>query len=133
MSKLWCKCGHVISDVAYACPTEAKILGDKAYEKFDRGFVTDVKNFLDSIRQNRRSDWIANHFGEIYPNDLPDHEIISDLMMIHLSRNTLCISECEACGRIWVQSGFESNHYRSFSADDEDGYLAHLSFVFKNT
>ena len=98
MSKMQCKCGHVISDVVCPCATEADVIGDTAYEHFDRDFTRDVADFLAATRKNRRSDWIVEHFGKIYPSDLPDAEIISDLLTANFRKYAVSIAECENVG-----------------------------------
>ncbi|MBN8599830.1 MAG: hypothetical protein J0M26_02180 [Planctomycetes bacterium] len=80
MSQMQCKCGHIISDAVCPCVTEADVIGDAAYERFDRDFTRDVTDFLASVHEGRRNDWLVENFGAIYPNDLPDAEIISDLL-----------------------------------------------------
>lgn len=123
-----CKCGHVISDVVCPCPTEADVIGDTAYERFDREFTHDVAGFLAAIREGKRTEWIAEHFGVIYPHDLPDAEIISDLLTANFRRYAISMAECEQCGRLWLQRRVDENHYRSF-APDNGGYESHLAVV----
>ncbi|MEM9537625.1 MAG: hypothetical protein AAGA40_18370 [Cyanobacteria bacterium P01_E01_bin.45] len=42
MSKLQCKCGHIISDVVYPCPTEAGCIGQSMFEELESRLVADV-------------------------------------------------------------------------------------------
>lgn len=128
MSKMQCKCGHIISDVVCPCVTEADVIGDAAYERFDRDFTRDVTDFLASVHEGRRNDWLVENFGAIYPNDLPDAEIISDLLTANFRKYAVSMAECEKCGRLWLQRRVGENHYRSF-APDEGGYESHLAIV----
>ncbi len=128
MSKIQCKCGHVISDVACPCATEADVIGDTAYEHFDRDFTHDVASFLASTRENRRSEWIVERFGTIYPTNLPDAEVISDLLTANFRNYAVSIAECEKCGRLWLQRRVNENDYRSF-IPDEGGYELHFAIV----
>lgn len=126
MSKIQCKCGHLISNVVHPCPTEAHLIGTVAYEKFERKFVSDVGRFLDAIRNGRRSEWLSERFGDTCPRDLTDSEVISDLLTANQQEHALSVAECEQCGRLWVQSGVGNNQYRSF-APDEGGFGRHFA------
>ena len=128
MSKMRCKCGHIISHVVCPCPTEANVIGHKAYEVIDRGFTKEVSDFLTSVRNGNRSQWIVERFGDVYPKEITDSEVISDLLSCHYTMHSLRLSECETCGRIWIQEGTEENAYRSF-VPDEGGYGRHLLIV----
>lgn len=112
-----CKCGHIISDSVCPCPTEANVVGHVAYEVLDRGFTDDVASFLEAVRNGQRDAWIDARFDPIYPKTLSDSEIISDILSCHYVNHSLRLSECEKCGRLWLQEGPELNSYRSFVPD----------------
>ena len=126
MSKMPCKCGHVISDVVCPCPTEADVIGHIAYERFDEDFTQKVEAFLKAIREGRREEWIATNFSEVYPGNQSDADIISDIVSSSFHAQALCMAECENCGRLWLQRGVELNEYRSF-VPDEGGFQRHLA------
>lgn len=132
MSKMQCRCGHVISDFASPCVTEARVIGDTAFEHFETDFSRQVAAFLASTRDNTRAEWLVEHFGEIYPSDLPDAEVISDLLDSSLRKYAVSMAECERCGRLWLQRKVGQNLYRSF-APDEGGYESHLADVSSST
>ena len=129
MSKLQCKCGHVISDGVYPCPTEARCFSQAVHEVLERKFTADVSAFLAAVRSGCRNAWLVKTFGDIYPKDLSDAEVISDLLSILYYNNSLRISECEQCGRLWIQNEVDDIHYRSFSPDDGDGYCQHFMYT----
>ena len=130
MSKMRCQCGYTISDTVCPCPTEAAVVGDIAYELLDRDFTKDVADFLCAIQNGNRDLWIAQRFNAVYPKNLPDSDVISDLLSYHYSTHSLRLSECEACGRLWIQQAPDENGYRSF-APDEGAYGRHLMVVGK--
>ena len=70
-------------------------------------------------------EWIVERFNQSYPKEISDSEVISDLLSCHYLNHSLRLSECDACGRLWIQQGPEENAYRSF-APDEGGYGRHL-------
>jgi len=126
MSKMQFRCGHVISDVASPCVTEARVIGDTAFEHFETDFSRHVAALLASTRDNTRAEWLVEHFGEVYPSDLPDAEIISDLLTSSFLKYAASMAECEQCGRLWLQRNVGQNLYRPF-APDEGGYESHFA------
>ncbi len=117
-----------MSDVVCPCATEADVIADTAYEYFNGEFTRDVAAFLASTRENKRNEWIVEHFGAIYPTDLPDAEIISDLLTSNFRKYAVSIAECANCGRLWLQRCVDENDYRSF-APDEGEYQSHFAVV----
>jgi hypothetical protein len=128
MSSLACKCGHIIKDTVCPCPTEADVVGHTAYEVLDKGFTRDVASFLEAVRNGTRDEWIDAHFSAVYPKYVSDSDVISDILSSHYMAHSLRLSECEKCGRVWIQEGPESNSYRSFTPDAGE-YGRHLSIV----
>jgi len=128
MSKLRCQCGHTISDSVYPCPTEAAVIGNKAYEILDRAFTEEVADFLAASKNGNREGWVIKRFGDGYPKDISDSEVISDLLTYHFMKHSLVLSECEMCGRMWLQREPGENAYRSF-VPDEGGFGRHLMVV----
>jgi hypothetical protein len=128
MSSLACKCGHTIKDNVCPSPTEADVVGHTAYEVLDREFTRDVDSFLAAVRNGTRDEWINAHFNAVYPKSLSDSEVISDILSSHYVAHSLRLSECEKCGRLWIQEGPEENSYRSF-VPDVGNYGRHLLIV----
>ena len=106
--------------------TEAKIIGDAVYDEFQQHFTRDVAALLAAVRGNRRNEWLVETFGAVYPDDMPDAEVIADLLMVDFRRYALSIAECERCGRLWLQRRVDENSYRSFVPDD-GGYGRHFA------
>lgn len=128
MSKMLCRCGHAISDSSCPCPTEASVIGDLAYDTFDRVFTHRVNGFLDAVRDGRRRDWIVAELSPQYPLQDSDGEVISALLTATLFNYCLGLAECPKCGRLWIQRGIGVSNYRSFSPDDS-GFDGHLSAI----
>lgn len=117
MSKMGCVCGAIISDVVGPCATEGEVLGDQPDEQFYRDFTASLTGFLEAVREGRRDAWLIQKFGEIYPRDLPDSEVIGDILMVTRRPYILSIAECGACGRLHVQRAPELNQYVTFAPD----------------
>jgi hypothetical protein len=77
-----------------------------------------VDSLLTAIRAGRRTEWLTERFGERYPNDLSDGEVIADVLLSVLSERVLSITECGRCGRVWIQRKPQTNEYWSFAPDD---------------
>jgi hypothetical protein len=117
MSTMTCVCGHIISDVVCPCPTEGLVIGDQDYDHFDRDFTSQVASFLEAVREGRREKWLTEHFSSIYPRNLPDAEVISDILSWTQFSYVLSIAECESCGRLHVQVAPGINEYLTFAPD----------------
>lgn len=126
-----CRCGHAISDTVCPCPTEARIIGDVAYDCFDDAFAQRVDAFLTAVRSGKRCDWINKHFSTQYPQDDTDGAIISSILSSTLLDYCLSVAECPQCGRLWLQRGIGVNDYRPFSPDD-NGFGGHLAATPKS-
>ncbi|MEM9537624.1 MAG: hypothetical protein AAGA40_18365 [Cyanobacteria bacterium P01_E01_bin.45] len=91
--------------------------------------ATAISAFLAAVQNGCRNDWLTKTFGDTYPQMLPDAEIIADLMSARFFNNSLSMSECEQCGRLWIQKELDSPHRRSFSPDDNSGYGRHFAYT----
>ena len=76
---------------------------------------------LGTRRIDLRADGTAEFFSPVYPIEVGDEGIVTDIIGVHERRFTLSVAECERCGRLWVQRTAGENSYLSF-APDEPGY-----------
>jgi len=120
MSKLKCKCGHIITDVTDSIPYKGYILPDTKWEDVSSALTDNIDTFIDAIQSNQRLDWIKKHFSvPPYPTDLKDSSIIYDSISNTLLEAKQDIFECENCGRIAIEVG-QTNHFKFFSPDTDD-------------
>jgi hypothetical protein len=125
MSKMKCICGNVISDVVCPCPTEGWLTGDQDRERLQAESFAAIKSFLAALIAGRKEEWIRGFFLPIYPANLGDESVISDIFSYFERRYEKSVAECEQCGRLWVQVRPGENIYRSY-LPDQDGYAAIL-------
>jgi hypothetical protein len=88
-------------------------------------FVRKVNAFL-AARGSSRTQWIDATFGNEYPADLSEGEIIADILHSCEAELSLSIAECSNCGRLWLQEEPGLNQYRSY-APDKPGYSRRLA------
>jgi hypothetical protein len=114
MSKFVCNCGQVISDVKYPSPANFTIFAEQALCTFiaESGRILAELKSADS--DGTRQEWINSKFGEGYPSDASDAEVIEDLMAIKVRSLSVCVVRCDACGRLHIQRETGSNDYAAF-------------------
>ena len=125
MSKLTCRCGNVISDTVYPCPTEGTVTGQEDFERLQDESMKAVGAFVAALLGGRRDEWIRGFFLSGYPTDIPDESVISDIISQFEVKRRKSVAECDRCGRLWVQQRPFENRYRSY-VPDEGGYAAAL-------
>lgn len=128
MGKFCCTCGNVVSDVA--CPNEVTgdVLSDKSAEAFFDALTTITQDYLHHLKVGTVDNWRAQHFNEIYPDDLPGSEMIHDVLTSKLGELSLAMFECDQCARLWVQTKPGVNDYRGYSPDAPDARVKVLGF-----
>jgi predicted RNA-binding Zn-ribbon protein involved in translation (DUF1610 family) len=114
MSKIPCKCGHIIVDQTDSLPYKAGYMRDEEIESYYKRFDA-VEDFLNAIKKGERDLWIYHYFGERYSTDLKDSSIIHDILW----REESTMYQCDNCGRVIIQH-YNSNKFYSFYPDDED-------------
>ncbi len=125
MSKLVCKCGHIISDTLYPSPTEGRLLPQHDDDRIQSTVYNAVGAFFAAVLAGRRSEWIRGFFSDPYPLDIADASVVSDIVDRFERTISRSVAECEQCGRLWVQVTPGRNEYRSYSPD-QPGYAGIL-------
>lgn len=126
MGRMACGCGHVMSDVQAPCPTTGQIAGDVFEEAALRDWVRTVASFLSALRDGRRLDWFKRHPRFVKCADLPDEDIVDDLLDAYRSGRRSAW-ECESCGRLWIQTRPYENEWLCFRPEPDDGYRGILA------
>lgn len=121
MSKMLCVCGVALSDVLYPCPTEGRLFGEQSEEAWRSELATRLASFFDAVHRGSRCQWLEEHLGPEYPQDLADALVIADIVDLSQRRYGLAVAECEGCGRLHVEVAVDKNEFRSFTPD-EPGY-----------
>ena len=113
MSKFVCHCGHVISDVEYPSPVSGSILTEKAIARLIAASAKELADLLHHSAESRK-EWVRSRFGDGYPADASDTEILEDLLAQQIQLLSYSTIRCDLCGRLHVQTQPGSNDYQSF-------------------
>jgi hypothetical protein len=120
MSKLKCLCGHTIVDQANNLRYKADFLPDQNREDFWTDIVNIIKDFNDAKEKGEKENWMKENFTvPPYPIDLPDQEMIWDLIHNSFVDKTRTMFQCETCGRILIQEK-GSERFITFKPDNDD-------------
>ncbi|WP_157505890.1 hypothetical protein [Flavobacterium chungangense] len=116
MGKLGCICGHIIVDQTNNISYKAHFIRDQDLEAIDNQ-VEDINNFINAIKNNERDKWLKKYFdSELYQN-LPDSDVINDIILKYKLKYENEMFLCEKCGRIKIHKGTE-NKFISFLPED---------------
>lgn len=119
MSKLRCKCGHVIADKRNDLLYKASFVPDKLHSVLYEDACRDIALFIQAITTNQREHWISEFFTSSYVGlGLTDEQIIDDVFSRYYSKYHRSIYQCEQCKRIHIQTG-RSNYFSSFLPESE--------------
>jgi hypothetical protein len=117
--RILCRCGHLIVDIADALPYKATIIPDTLWNDMME-WEYKVAEFVLAKAEGNRDAWIIQTFGEQYPRDMHDREIVIDLLsgyFIRHGRDTA--HQCESCGRLWLMKP-SSDRLCAFKPEDDD-------------
>jgi hypothetical protein len=118
MSKLACRCGHIISDTTDGLPYRADFLPNVHEENFFEGLSGAAQSFVAAIAEDDRESWLRRQgFTKAYPRDLPVAEVFSDVVSSLWRKYSRTCYECTACGRLYVQERAQSNAFTSFAPE----------------
>ena len=123
MSKLGCRCGHVIVDQTDSLPYKASLLRDEAENAFWEEVHHALKPLMEAAESGDKAA-IADAYGELAPWVNATDELESRISSIHAQRMST-VYECPICGRLWVQKDGSSKFFSY--VPDEGGYRGILS------
>lgn len=118
MSTLGCICGHIIKDNKYPLSTEGKIICQEDSEQIFSLISKEIAQLFQAIMKGERNNWITQFFGAGYPLELENASVIHDIFL-RLFEPTLVITQCESCGRLWVQEEPSATNYRPFKPESD--------------
>lgn len=118
MSKLGCPCGHTISDTTDSLPYKGDVLPDEHHIEFFE-VADQIASYIQAARTGATSAWLKEQgFAKPYIDlKLSDADIVNDLIHTRFLRLIRSIYECEACGRIHIETS-NANRFRSYAPDN---------------
>lgn len=123
MSKLTCRCGHVIRDQTDQLPFKASIIRDQDEDRLLGRVGAAATELVTAAKEGRIDQLIEERFGTNWRPSFRDavEEIVTQPFIDEMS----IAYECEACGRIWLNRK-GTHHFHSFSSDNDryEGLLA---------
>ncbi|POA31873.1 hypothetical protein C1884_09690 [Pseudomonas sp. GW460-R15] len=123
MSKLGCKCGHVITDQTDSSPYKASLLRDEVENEFWDEVHRELKPLVEAAESGDKAA-IAEAFGEFAPWISATDELQGRISSIYIHRMSTAY-ECQNCGRLWVQKD-ASDRFVSY-VPEEGAYGAILA------
>jgi hypothetical protein len=119
MSKLGCRCGHVIADQTDALAYKAMIIPDQADEAVWGGIGAAAQSLMAAAAAGEILSWLRQHgFADGYPANLPPDQILSDFISSLLRQHTRIGYECTACGRLYLEMPGNPNHFIAYQPED---------------
>ena len=111
MARYTCACGHHWSDTTsrfdgYICWTHGEV---------EEALVRDLWSFAQACQAGRRAEWLTGYFGTIYPHDIGDESVASDIFGAVSQQFSAAVFRCPACGRLMVNE--EGERWRGYAPD----------------
>lgn len=112
MSKLKCKCGHVILDQSEISREKLCIVQSADLEKYRAALFGKIDTLILASEKNNLQEWIRQNFTvPPYPTNLQNTEMLSDLEAGFASTFFKTVYKCSKCERLWLQSDENSDIY----------------------
>jgi hypothetical protein len=116
MSKLGCKCGHVITDQTDSLPYKASLLRDEVENEFWDEVHRELKPLVESAESGDKAA-ISDALGQFSPWFSDADNLQDRISSLYIQRMSTAY-ECQNCGRLWVQ---KDNSERFVSYVPEEG------------
>jgi len=114
MSKLGCKCGHVIRDQTDDLAYKGTLIPDQEIFTFLNDSAERVAGFVKALLDGRREEWCGSYY-----RGFSDEDIILAVFRMEYFKRMRDVYQCENCGRLWLQVPGRKG-FLSFSPDDPD-------------
>lgn len=101
MSKLDCRCGHVITDQTDSLPYKASLLRDEVENEFWDEVHRELKPLVEAAESGDKAA-IADALGQLSPSFSAADKLQDRISSLYIQRMSTAY-ECQNCGRLWVQ------------------------------
>jgi hypothetical protein len=123
MSKIGCKCGHVIVDQNDSLPYKASLLRDQEEDAFWDELRREIAPLVAAAESGDKAA-IAKAYGALAPWVSAANALEDRISSIHASRQTT-VYECQLCGRLLLEEAVGGRFV--FYAPETGGYQGILS------
>jgi hypothetical protein len=114
MGKFACRCGYVIHDSSYPCVSSGSLLWEPELETASGEINNTVTDFLRAAAGGRKAEWVRSYFGESYPADLSDADVIDDIYSKISHDKGRPVYQCMKCKRLYVRKQGAANEWDCF-------------------
>jgi hypothetical protein len=119
MSKIGCKCGHIIGDHSDNIPYKGHLLPDVRTGAFFAWVEEETQSYVEAAQAGRVGQWLLERgYGQDYVDLKLSHgEVLEGHIYGRFCMFTRDMYECETCGRILMQSR-DDNRFLSYVPDN---------------
>lgn len=104
MSKIGCKCGHVIRDQTDGIPYKASILRDVDYDKYWDFVGSEIQSYIEAMTAGNKDEWLLARGLSRFGSSRSHGDILRKQLISHYFSLSKDAYECESCGRLHIES-----------------------------
>ena len=110
-----CLCGHAIADQTDLLPYKAEFYPDEDWERCFLGIRDEFLAAVAAREQRRRRGIDAGRrpLSRVYPPGKDFSGYVADIIIGKTAAYKRKMCECDQCGRLWLQTGRQTNRYVS--------------------
>jgi hypothetical protein len=112
-----CECGYAWKGtLPETRDHEGEYLSLVELEQWEREVVGAIGSFLRALASGERDRWFdeSTYFNHHYPRDLPDEEVIGDLLTATRLPRGVCVYRCPQCLQVYIQEHGDSNRWMKY-------------------
>jgi hypothetical protein len=118
MSRLGCRCGHIIRDQTNSLPYKGSVLPDVRHDLFFNWVSHETQSYVAAALGGSADQWLLDkgYTPDYVALKLNHGEVLHDHIHTHYLDLKRDIYECEACGRIHMET-MSDNNFVSYMPD----------------
>jgi hypothetical protein len=120
MSKLGCRCGATIRDQSDNLLYKGSILKNQDCGPVSDEVVEELASYMSAVKEGTTDAWFASR---PWLRGKADSWIVRSTLVRMWIKYRVDVYECEHCGRLWVQTGVETQEFAPFVREEPGGRL----------